>query len=361
MKKLFLVVLLGVLLVSTTAYAGGKKESKENNVLRLLTWTGYAPDELVKAFEEETGIKVQVTFSSNEEMISKLRATRGGGFDLAEPSFDRVPAMASRYGIYQPIDYSKIDIAQVEPNMLAAVKKTTMVDGESYGVPHVTGTNGLVVNKAKAPELTDFKDLLDPKYAGRVSYRMKKPMLIAMGYSLGYTPLEDYDDLNKYQKFLDGIEKELIKGKSVIRNYWENSDAVVESMRAGEVWGAMAWEQQAARLHRENPDIDYVAADSGVIGWIDCFALPSKSENVEAAYKWINFSLRPENAAVLTNKVNYMTASNGASKYYEKEAKENFERWFPPEVLAKVHWHRAVPEGIEEMEGKTMDKVRAAK
>lgn len=56
--------------------------------LRLITWGGYAPDDVVAQFEEETGIDVQVTLSNNEDMISKLRATGGAGFDLAEIRLD---------------------------------------------------------------------------------------------------------------------------------------------------------------------------------------------------------------------------------------------------------------------------------
>jgi len=361
MKRSVLIMFLALILVSANVFANGDAEKKENKVLRLLTWSGYAPDELIQKFEAETGYTVEITYTSNEEMISKLRATRGGGYDLAEPSFDRVPAVAVKYGIYQPIDYSRVDLDQIEPNMLEAVIATTMVDGKGYGVPHVSGTNGLIVNKALAPDVKDFTDLLDLKYKGRISYRMKSPVIKAMGYALGYTPIEDYHDKVKYQEFLDGVEKALIAAKPAVRSYWDNGDALIESMRSGEVWAAMAWEQQAARLYKENPDIDYVAAESGVIGWIDCFALPSKSENLDAAYAWINFSLKPENAALLTNKLNYMTASKDASQFYEAEAKANFERWFPPEVLAKIHWHQAIPDGIEEMEGKTMDRIRAAK
>ncbi|MFV2092766.1 MAG: spermidine/putrescine ABC transporter substrate-binding protein, partial [Hyphomicrobiales bacterium] len=58
--------------------------------LRLLTWGGYAPAEVIKLFKAETGIDVKVTKSNNEEMIAKLRATGGGGFDLAQPSQDRI-------------------------------------------------------------------------------------------------------------------------------------------------------------------------------------------------------------------------------------------------------------------------------
>ena len=58
--------------------------------LSLLTWSGYAPQALVEKFQKETGITVKVTKSNNEEMIAKLRATGGGGFDLAQPSQDRI-------------------------------------------------------------------------------------------------------------------------------------------------------------------------------------------------------------------------------------------------------------------------------
>ena len=85
-------------------------------------------------------------------MISKLRATRGGGFDLAQPSQDRVVAMVEQFGIYQPIDYSKVNEAQLDQNILAATKKYTEFKGQSYSVPHVFGTSGLIVNKKFAPD-----------------------------------------------------------------------------------------------------------------------------------------------------------------------------------------------------------------
>ena len=76
--------------------------------LRLLTWGGYAPENVVEMFEKETGHTVEVTKSNNEEMIAKLRATGGGGFDLAQPSQDRISGPQVEFGIYKPIDLSKI-------------------------------------------------------------------------------------------------------------------------------------------------------------------------------------------------------------------------------------------------------------
>ena len=89
-------------------------------------------------FEKETGNTVEVTKSNNEEMIAKLRATGGGGFDLVQPSQDRHRRTAGRIRDIQAIDLSKIDAAQFIPSMLEATKANTTVDGEVYGV-HMCG------------------------------------------------------------------------------------------------------------------------------------------------------------------------------------------------------------------------------
>ncbi|MFZ7126850.1 MAG: extracellular solute-binding protein, partial [Desulfobacterales bacterium] len=140
-KKTLLTVLLVAALAMLAAGPAGA------DTLELLTWKGYAPKELIDKFQQETGITVKPTYSNNEEMIAKLRATRGAGFDLAQPSQDRISSVQEKYGIYQPIDYSKVDTEQIVASMLEAVRKNTMVDGKSYAVPHVYGTSGLIVNR----------------------------------------------------------------------------------------------------------------------------------------------------------------------------------------------------------------------
>ena len=62
---------------------------------------------------KETGIQVQVTLSNNEEMISKLRATGGAGFDLAQPSQDRIFGAQQEFRIYKPLDMSKVQLDAV--------------------------------------------------------------------------------------------------------------------------------------------------------------------------------------------------------------------------------------------------------
>ena len=80
----------------------------QDNKLRLITWADYVPADVVAQFKKETGIDVEITLSNNEEMISKLRATGGAGFDLAQPSQDRIAGPQQEFGIYTPIDMTKV-------------------------------------------------------------------------------------------------------------------------------------------------------------------------------------------------------------------------------------------------------------
>src|SRR5439155_16116678 len=116
----------------------------QENKLRIVTWADYVPAEVVAQFKKETGIDVEVTLSNNEEMISKLRATGGAGFDLAQPSQDRIAGPQQEFGIYKSMDMSKIKTELFIPSMLEATKKNTTVKGQVYGLPHIWGTDGLV-------------------------------------------------------------------------------------------------------------------------------------------------------------------------------------------------------------------------
>ncbi len=348
-----------VLLISVFIFVNLGAASAET--LALLTWKGYTPKNLVEKFKQETGIDVKVTYTNNEEMIAKLRATRGAGFDLAQPSQDRISSVQAKYKIYQPIDLSKIKTGQIIPSMLEAVKKNTMVDGKPHAVPFCWGTSGLIVNKKLAPDAKDYSDLLNAKYKGRVSYRLKRPTLIALAFARGDDPFAKYSDAKAYQALMDKVGAEMIKGKVLVKNYWANGDALLQSMRSNEVYVAMAWDGAGFKLYAENPDIDFVAPKSGALGWIDTFAIPAKAKNVEGAYKWINFMLRPENAAAFTNMEKYGTASNGAVKLLNAEVKGNFERCFPQKDIDNVKWYPPVPAKLEAIEGKILDKVKASK
>ncbi len=350
-----------MLAAATIAFIGFAATSAQSaETLKILTWKGYAPQELVDKFEKETGMKVELTYTNNEEMIAKLRATRGAGFDLAQPSQDRISSVQAEFKIYQPMDYSKINGDQIIGSMLDAVKKNTKVGDDSYGVPFCYGTSGLIVNKKLAPEANDYTALLDKTYEGRISYRLKRPTLIGLAFAMGDDPFAKYGDPTAYKALMDSVAGKMIEAKPYVKNYWSNGDALLEMVRSGEVTVAMGWDNGGWKLHGENPDIDFVAPKSGALGWIDTFAIPAKAKNIEGAYEWINFMLKPENAAVFTNAEKYATASKGAGEFLDKEVAGNITRSFTEADIDNIKWYPPVGADIEQLEGKILDTVKAA-
>jgi spermidine/putrescine transport system substrate-binding protein len=328
--------------------------------LRLLTWGGYAPEEVISQFEAQTGIDVQVTLSNNEDMISKLRATGGSGFDLAQPSQDRITSAQQEYRIYKPMDISKVDSSLFIPSMLAATKANTELDGDIYAVPHVWGTTGLIVHDSVRDQVSDFADLCKPELAGRVSYRLRRPILIGMAFSMGEDPFAAYNDPVAYEAMMTRVQEMLIACKSNVKTYWTGGDELINLVASGEVVAAKGWDAGGWKLQAENPKISFVAPASGALGWIDTFALPRRGENDEAAYKWINFVMQPKIAALITESAGNFTASRGAEAFVGAKLKESFQSSFDEAALENIKWYPPVPPGLETIEGRILDRVRAS-
>ncbi len=344
-------------LVATTALTA---QLASADTLRLLTWGGYAPEEVIAKFEEETGHTVEVTTSNNEEMIAKLRATNGGGFDLAQPSQDRITSAQEEFGIYKPIDMSRVESDLFIPSMLSATAKNTTFDGEVYGLPHVWGTSGLVVNTAEAPEVTDYTDLCSDAVAGKVSYRLKRPTLIGFAYSMGLDPFAAYGDTEAYQGILDQVEEALTACKPNVKTYWDGGDEIKNLLRSGEVTAAMAWDTGGWQLNADNPDITFVAPEAGALGWIDTFVLPARGRADDAAYAWINFVMRPEIAAMITNTAGNFTAAVDGDGGVDAELKARYQASFDQAAIDNIKWYPPVPAGLEALEGETLDRINAA-
>ena len=331
----------------------------QDNKLRLLTWADYVPADVIADFKKETGIDVEVTLSNNEEMISKLRATGGAGFDLAQPSQDRIVGPQQEFGIYKPMDLTKIKADLFIASMLEATKGNTSLDGKVYGLPHIWGTDGLVVNTRLA-RMMDYEDLCKPEYKGKTSVRLKRPTLLAFAFASGKDPFALYKDPKAYAVLMDDMGKKLIACKGNLKFFWDNKDQLLNAMRTGEIVGAMMWDTGGWKLNSENPDIQYIAPKSGALGWIDTFALPAKGRNDAAAYAWINFNMRPEIAAKVAASAGNFTGSKGADQLMDAKLKAQFAKSFPEEALKNVKWYPAVPPGIEDIEGKVLDRVKAS-
>jgi len=329
--------------------------------LRLLTWGSYAPEALIQKFEEKyPDIDVEVTFSNNEEMIAKLRATGGAGFDLAQPSHDRIYAAQLEYDIYKPLDLSKIDTSVMEPSLLDGVKANTTIEGAVYAVPHQWGTSGLMADKTKAPNLKSWADLCNPEYKGKTSMRLKRTILLGTAFAMGENPFEAYSDLEKYQQILDQVAEKLIECKGNIKAYWNGGDDLAAMMLSGEIVGSETWDSTAYKLYNENQNIVFVPPETGALAWIDTFALPAKGKADDAAYKWINFVLQPKNVKMMSASTGAIAAVKGGKDLLPDDKKAAVNAAFTEEDIANLKFFANIPPGVEDMEGRTLEKIKAA-
>lgn len=333
----------------------------EAEPLRILTWGSYAPEELIEKFEAENpDIDVEVTFSNNEEMIAKLRATGGSGYDLAQPSHDRIYAAHAEYNIYKPLDLTQIDTSVFAPNLLEGVKANATIDGEVYAVPHQWGTTGLMANVAEAPDVSGWGDLCDPAYAGRTSMRLRRTILLGMAFEMGMDPFAAYSDPEEYQRILDEVTEKLIDCKSNVKAYWTGGDDLANLMRSGEVVVSESWDSTAYKLYGENENIVFVPPETGALAWIDTFVIPRGGENDEAAYKWINFVLQPGNVTTMSGSTGAIAAVKDGVSLLPDEQRAAVEAAFDQSDLDNLKFFANIPWGLEDMEGKALERIKAA-
>jgi spermidine/putrescine transport system substrate-binding protein len=338
--------------------AGTQARADDAKVLRIITWADYVPAEVIAQFHNETGIQVQVTLSNNEEMISKLRATGGAGFDLAQPSQDRIIGAQQEFRIYKPLDVSKVRLDQFLPDLLATVRKNATMDGQLYALPYIWGTEGLMYN-SKRTKISDYPDLCKPELRGRTAVRLKRPTLMAFAFASGKDPFALYGDTKAYTALMEQVGKTLAACKVNFRFFYDNKDQLLNGVRSGEIDAAMMWDSGGWALNRANPDIKFINPRSGAIAWMDTFALPARGRNDPGAYAWINFVMRPEIAAKVAKSVGNFSAARGAEQLMDPHLRAQFAETFP-DGLKNIRWYPAIPPGLEEIEGAVLDRVKAA-
>ena len=329
--------------------------------LRLLTWGGYAPDNVIQLFEKEyPDIDVEVTLSNNEEIIAKLRATGGAGFDLTQPSHPGTFAAQQEYDIYKPLDLSKINTADMQENLLEAGKANTTIDGNVYAVPHQWGTSGLVVDKTKAPDVKGWGDLCDPKYKGRTSMRLRRTILLGTGLALGKDRFALYSDRDAYQKMLDEVTEKMIACKDIVKTYWNGGDDLSTLLLSGEVIASESWDSTAFKLYGQNNNLVYVPPETGALAWIDTFAIPRKGKADDAAYKWINFVLKPDIVKLMSDSTGAISAVKGGVDLLPDDKKAAVKIAFDDKAMANLKFFANIPAGLEDIEGKALERIKAA-
>ncbi|UAJ80265.1 spermidine/putrescine ABC transporter substrate-binding protein [Leifsonia sp. ZF2019] len=286
---------------SGTGGSGGS--SSASTQLNIYAWADEIPKTVIAAFEKETGIKVTVdTFDANETMISKL-AAGGAGYDIVEPSQYAVQQLVGQ-NLVEKLDHSKITGLD---NLGKKFADPSYDPGNEYSIPWIWGTTGLAYNeKCTGTAIDSWDALWDPAYKGKIY--MLDNMLSA------YIPALQVNGLKATSTSEKDIEKatqSLLDQKPLLAGY--NSSNYADLLASGDACVAEAYGGSAiAKVTAANPDVKFVIPKEGGTLWVDGFAVAKDAPHADAAYKWLNFTLRPEIAAMATNDGGSATANDAA-------------------------------------------------
>ncbi len=292
--------------------------------LFVYNWTDYTPPAVIKKFEAETGIKVTLdTYDSNETLLAKLKAG-SAGYDIVIVSSDFVQIFA-REGLIRRIDAPAIPGYAA---IAARWKSPAWDPGNLYSVPYAWGVTAFAYNTKYVPGPVDsLKTLFEPppELSGKIGMAGGPSEVISLAeIYLGLPPCEtDPAAMKKVQTLLEAQ-------RPAVKVY--NSDGLIDRLSSGETWMHEAWSGDVARARAINPDIKFVFAREGVVGWMDNIAVPTGARDPDNARRFIEFMLKPENSGATSNFTHYASGLTGADAFYDQSLKDAPELKIPAET-----------------------------
>jgi spermidine/putrescine transport system substrate-binding protein len=227
--------------------------------------------------------------------------------------------------------------------------------GKVYGVPAYWEVDGLVVNVEAAPKLADYPGLCDPGLAGRTALSDGSAMLAAFAFSGGMDPFAAYGDPRAYAAIMDRVGAELAPCKRLVKRFTVLHE-IPDALRSGAIVAAMVGQELGLGLAAENPGFRFIVPKLTSPGWIHTYVIPRGSRKDEAAYRWINFTMRPEIAGRIAS-ASLLPASGGFGAFMDGRLKRVFAESFPDGVIDGIRWSPDRPEGIHDINVRLLDRL----
>ncbi|WP_351078191.1 polyamine ABC transporter substrate-binding protein [Shewanella sp. CAL98-MNA-CIBAN-0140] len=353
-------------LITAGVFASTAIQAEE--VVKMYNWSDYIAEDTLANFEKETGIRVIYdVFDSNEVLEAKLLSGHSG-YDIVVPS-NHFLAKQIKAGAFQQLDRAKLThYANLKPDLMKQLQKADP-DNE-HAIPYLWGTNGIGYNidkvKAVLGEDAPFDSLeliFNPKYAEKIG-------------SCGFSMLDSADDMlpqaliylgldpnsknaADYQKAAEVLEK--------VRPYitYFHSSRYISDLANGDICVAFGFSgdvfQAAARADEagNGNKIGYSIPKEGANLWFDMLAIPKDATNVDNAHKLINYLLRPEVIAPISNYVAYANPNVPAQAFVD-DAIRNDPAIYPPQsVIDKLYIGDIRPLKIQRVVTRAWTKVKS--
>lgn len=337
--------------------------------VRIMSWAGYDFAKITAAFEKKTGIKAVITdFPDQDKMVAQMKASGGEGFDLAEPTSDRVPNWLEQDFI-QPLDEKKAGLEGVKEAFLSGdAAKDGMKGGKRYASPTVWGTEALAFDKKAAPleyGKASFADLWRPEFAGKVTVRPHSA-LVGIGLSLdaaGKLPhkmRESFVDEAKMAANYDVIMKRALEVRKNVAQFWSDENSAQGAFRTNGCVIGQNWDTSASAMIKEGLPVGYIAPKEGALAWLQNFVVPAKAKNLEQAYAWLAWFNSPEGSALWAEAFGANPVAKGAEDRMPDASKSFLAASYPGDALEKLWWWPAQPTWFVSKRNEYADRFKSA-
>jgi spermidine/putrescine transport system substrate-binding protein len=311
------------LLVGTALPSSRPASAKDGRTLHLFTWSNYTVEDVLAEFQKEFDCTVdEKHYSSNDVLLAQLQS-KATGFDVAVPSDIVLPVMAAQ-GLLEPIDRAKLkNLSHLDPTFLGREADPK----DEWSVPYTWGTAGLAWRTDKLGEKVDSWDAFsDPRAHGQ-AYLLEEAR-DAVGAALLFSG----HDVNATDPLsLADAKRTLLSWKPHLKGF---TGEVRDTLESGEGWLVQAYNGDVAQARRTRKDIAYTVPKEGGIFWVDNLVIP-KGAQQDLAYAYIDFVLRPEIAARISNGILYAVPNKDALEKVDPAIRADPSVYAPADVRAR--------------------------
>ncbi len=319
------------------------KNQQEEACVNVYDWYGMLTREVIQQFENETGIRVRYDLYDNNEILEAKLLASNSGYDVVFPSASPYVSRQIAVGIYQPINKSLLtNLGKFDPFI---ERQMRIVDSElKYALPYYWGTVGIAFDVDKLNALLpgvsqdSYELLFNPE-------NLKK--LAPYGVSFLEEAIDVFPLVQNYlgksrdstdENDLEEAYQHLLKLRPYIKRF--TSGRFINDLVMGDTCIAQGWSGEAQQAVEEAKDvgrnIKYIIPKEGSILWIDCIAIPVGAPHPHNAHLFINFLLRPDISAQITNHNNNPTAIEESYKLVDEHIRSNPNIFPPKKVKAKL-------------------------
>jgi putrescine transport system substrate-binding protein len=365
-RRLLLAALLA--LAAMTLGACGRSGGKPERVVSVYNWADYIGKTTVADFEQASGIKVDYdTFDSDQTLEAKMLAG-GSGYDVVSTATNYFSRQI-RAGAYRKLDRTKLTgWSNLDPRALAMMAEAD--PGNQYAVPYLHAVNGFAYNVAMVRERipdapVDSLDLIfKPEYIRRIA-------------DCGVTFLDSAEDVlqlalvylhrdpnSTHPDDYAAAEALILRVRPYIRTF--DSSEYLNNLATQETCVAMSWSSDyavsMARMRDAGIDVKlaFTVPKEGANATYSAMLIPVDAPHVPEAHEFLNFLLRPEVIAKVTNDTHYANENLAANRYVDPAILNDPTLYITPEVAKRLYLTSEVNPATERMRTRIWTRIKTA-